>query len=87
MSVKPSGTLRYSVALALAMHGATEAVAQETSEEPLQEVAVTGSRILSAAGYEAPTPLTVIDSDELFAKTANSSLRETLATVPVFGVG
>ena len=87
MSLKPSCTLRYTLALALAMNGATQAIAQEASEEPLEEVAITGSRIRSAAGYESPTPLTVIDSDELFANTANSSLRETLATVPVFGVG
>ena len=89
MNSNPSFTSRSAVALALAL-SAIAAHAQEAAsegEEVLQEVSITGSRIVTPAGYQSPTPLTVINSDELFSKTANTSLRESLNTIPVFGTG
>lgn len=86
MKPKPSMTLRYSVILALALPGAAFAADEpetaESAESPLATVTVTGSRIARDA-YDAPSPLTVIDVGA-FASTANSSLNETLTTVPAF---
>lgn len=88
MKPKPSLTLRYSVILALMLPGAvlaadeTEPVASAEDESPLATVTVTGSRIARDA-YDAPSPLTVMDVGA-FASTANSSLNETLTTVPAF---
>ncbi|GFE80147.1 TonB-dependent receptor [Steroidobacter agaridevorans] len=96
MKPKPSLTLRYAVILALAVPGAVlaaESAAQEAQTvaqsdapadavEPLQGVTVTGSRI-ARDGYDAPSPLTVIGV-EAFTSTANSSLNETLTTIPAF---
>jgi outer membrane receptor protein involved in Fe transport len=102
-------TLRYSVALALALQGAAYAAEPEqqtvaaaegpaadaATAEPsgatentlVDQVFVTGSRIARSEGYEAPTPLTVLDADQLLAQTADSGVRDTLATMPVFSGG
>lgn len=49
-----------------------------------EEVVVTGSRIVRVDGYEAPTPLSVVDAD-LLAQTADASVTQTLNTMPAFG--
>jgi len=91
MNHKPSLALRKCVALSLALQGATfagQGVAQDQpSGATLQEVIVTGSRISRSEGYEAPTPLTVLDQQQLFGQSANSSVKESLDTMPVFSGG
>lgn len=75
-------------AVALSLHAVAQAAEPMDDSDlvVLDEAIVTGSRI-ARDGYEAPTPVTVISSDELFAATANSSVRETLSTLPVFQGG
>lgn len=86
--------LTRAVTTALALSGTAACLpsyAQEQeavgAEAPIQELVVTGSRIARSEGFEAPTPLTVIDSDALLKQSANSSVRESLAQMPVFSGG
>jgi iron complex outermembrane receptor protein len=99
MSLKTSNTLRIAVALALTTP-TWMANAQETSGELVaqadtaaaavleggqpEELVVTGSRIARSDGYEAPTPLAVVDSQAL-AQTADASVSQKLNTMPAFG--
>lgn len=110
MKSKPSLTLRYSVALALALQGvahaaepddaqmqtvtaadsasdATEGAPASADGPGVDEVMVTGSRLVTSRGYEAPTPLTVLTAEDLFKSTANASVKESLQTLPVIAGG
>lgn len=93
MNHQQPGMLKRCVALTLALHGAAFAVesnAQETTASVAprpEEIVVTGSRISRGEGYEAPTPLTVLSQEQLFGQSANSSVRESLSTMPVFSGG
>jgi iron complex outermembrane recepter protein len=55
--------------------------------EEVQEVTVTGSRIVQHPGYEAPTPLTVLSAQELLGNSANSDVKDSLQELPVFAGG
>jgi len=71
---------------ALALAVAAPAFAQPASqgaEADLQEVIVTGTRIVRD-GYQAPTPLTVVTAEALAAGTATANVADTLNTMPVF---
>jgi iron complex outermembrane receptor protein len=59
-----------------------EAAAGAAEENALDEVVVTGSRI-ARAGYTAPTPVTVMNTDEL-NKKAPSNLPDALNQLPQF---
>jgi outer membrane receptor protein involved in Fe transport len=61
---------------------ATAANAQSPDTGVVEEVVVTGSRIV-ANGYEAPTPVTVMSSDELLKK-APESIPAGLSKLPQF---
>lgn len=65
---------------------APETAADDKPEE-VQEVTVTGSRIAIRPGYEAPTPLTVLSSQELLGNSANSDVKDSLQELPVFAGG
>ena len=70
---------------AVAFAGQTSAWAQSASQKAeaapaVEEVVVTGSRIVRE-GYEAPTPLTVVGTDQL-EKSATNSLMGFLSTLP-----
>ncbi len=76
-------------ALALLVGATQSAYAQgqgqaqaKAAEEELGEVVVTGSRIVRE-GYEAPTPLSVVDSAAI-AASATSNVAEFVNTMPVF---
>jgi iron complex outermembrane recepter protein len=58
------------------------AVSSET-EGDVEEVVVTGSRLVRAAGYTAPTPVTVLSTESL-AQKAPTSLPDALNQIPVF---
>ena len=61
--------------------GVASTVAQAAdTAAPIEEVVVTGSRIVRE-GYEAPTPLTVIGSEAL-EKAADTNMLNALATMP-----
>lgn len=77
------------IALSLALQGVAHAAdaVESDDEQVLEEVTVTGSRIAAPAGYEAPTPLTVLSTEELLGATANASVKESLQTLPVFAGG
>lgn len=70
------------LALASAGHAQTAATTEAAPLESLDEVIVTGSRI-ARAGYSAPTPVTVMNTDEL-AKKAPSNLPDALNQLPQF---
>ena len=55
----------------------------QAAEGDLQEVIVTGTRIIRD-GYQAPTPLTVVTADALAQGTATANVADTLNTMPVF---
>ena len=59
---------------------AAASTANNASAGPVEEVVVTGSRIVRE-GYEAPTPLTVVGVEQLQA-SANSGLINYLADIP-----
>ena len=58
------------------------AAAAQAAEEDLGEVVVTGSRIIRE-GYEAPTPLSVVDVAAIQA-SATQNIAEFVNTMPVF---
>ncbi len=62
------------------------ASAQAEPTSDVEEVTVTGSRIAGRAGYEAPTPLTVISS-AMLEQSANADLRDSLMDMPQFSGG
>ena len=59
--------------------------ADQSAEQNVEEITVTGSRI-ERAGYEAPTPVTMQNRDELQA-AASPALGEYLGKLPSFGIG
>ncbi len=65
------------VALAIAAPGLAY------SDEPLQEVTVTGTRIISVTGMTTPTPVTAVSAAEL-KQMAPSNLIDSLAQLPQF---
>jgi iron complex outermembrane recepter protein len=89
MKILEKKTLLSHALLLLAAHGAARAAepAEAEATSDIGEIVVTGSRLATRAGAEAPTPLTVLSSGELFGQTANVTVRETLATMPVFAGG
>jgi outer membrane receptor protein involved in Fe transport len=84
MRFRPLRIVASPIALALAMQAVVAAEPEKDVE--LEEITVTGSRI-QRDGYAAPTPLAVLSADELFGTTANSSLKETLQTLPLIAGG
>src|ERR1700749_3527355 len=64
----------------LAMLISAPAMAQQAAEQGVESVTVSSSRIMSA-GFDAPTPTTVISSDEL-VKQANTNVFTTVAQLP-----
>src|SRR5688572_20887467 len=80
-----SGTLvRFAVAAAIA--GASASVVaqeQQAEDEPLQELVITGSRIIRE-GMSSPTPVTSLSSDELLQSNPQS-LAQALALLPAMG--
>jgi len=79
MSLKTA--LKYSVALSVVLQCGS-AYAGAAQESAAEEIIVTGSRIVRD-GYQAPTPLTVVDSSVL-ENTATSNFADQLNTMPVF---
>lgn len=60
----------------------TDAPATASAADEVEEVVVTGSRI-QRAGFEAPTPTTVLSADTL-AKLATTDIGSTLGQLPAF---
>ena len=72
--------VRIAAAVALALAGVQAGFA---AEEQLEEIQVTGSRILQAPGMETPTPVTSVQIEELEALSPGN-LIDSLSTLPVF---
>ncbi len=68
----------------LAASSITAAMAQDTAGTP-ESVVVSASRI-STAGFEAPTPVTVVSQADL-QNTATTKVADVLAQLPQFGIG
>jgi iron complex outermembrane receptor protein len=68
----------------MAQTGATQSALEMQDAGRPEEMVVTGSRIVRVDGYEAPTPLSVVDSAAL-AQMADASVSRTLNTMPAFG--
>jgi iron complex outermembrane receptor protein len=79
---------RYGIATAaslvamLATMPSSSYAAEAQASQALDEVIVTGSRIVRD-GYEAPTPLTVVDATAL-QSAATANMADQLRTMPVF---
>ena len=58
------------------------ATAKESGASQIEEIVLTGTRIVRE-GYQAPTPLTVITSEQM-QSTANVNVAQFLNTLPVF---
>ena len=82
-------TVQSHVAQALRLAQAATAPQAAAADEPgqLSEVTVTGSRIAARPGYESPTPLTVLSADDLLGNSANSTVKDSLQSLPVFAGG
>ena len=78
-------TTLFASAAALAATGgsAQGGGSQSTAEEELQEVTVTGSRVITN-GNDSPTPVTVVSKDQLTVTTP-TNLADGLNHLPVFG--
>ncbi|MGC4028334.1 MAG: TonB-dependent receptor [Steroidobacteraceae bacterium] len=77
------------VALALALQGVAFAAepasnSDNDSELALQEVTVTGSRIVVRDGYTAPTPVTVVSTEAILSGSPTANVSQYLNTMPVF---
>jgi outer membrane receptor protein involved in Fe transport len=72
--------VRVAAAVALALALPAQLLAQEAE---LEEVAITGSRIVQAPGMFTPTPVTAVQADEL-KMMAPANLIDSLSTLPVF---
>ncbi len=84
-SMRPKGLVAAGAATLMAglMPGMAQvAYAQETASLTVDEVIVTGTRIVRD-GYEAPTPLTVVGAEQ-FAQQATPSVIDYMATLPSF---
>ena len=73
--------VRIAAAVALALAGVQAGFAAEGDE--LEEIQVTGSRILQAPGMETPTPVTSVQIEEL-ESLSPGNLIDSLSTLPVF---
>jgi iron complex outermembrane receptor protein len=78
--MKRTEMTRVATAIALALGAAGSALA---AEQQLEEVQVTGSRILQAPGMQTPTPVTSLTIDELEA-VSPGSLIDGLSQLPQF---
>ena len=67
----------------LAFSGLAYAAESQQASENLEEIIVTGSRI-ERAGYQAPTPVTMTNADELQA-AAKPTIGDYLSELPSFG--
>ena len=68
---------------AMAAQAQTTSTAQPAASElRLEEITITGSRVITD-GNDAPTPVTVINPEQLLA-TKPASLYENLTDMPVF---
>ncbi|MGC4029889.1 MAG: TonB-dependent receptor [Steroidobacteraceae bacterium] len=79
------------VALALALQGVAFAAEPSSNSDndngnelALQEVTVTGSRIVVRDGYTAPTPVTVVSSEAILSGSPTANVSQYLNTMPVF---
>lgn len=82
-------TTRGLAALLYSTAWASVAAAQTTTTAPASEVigqvTVTGSRIIRD-GYQAPTPVTVINADTIDGLKTSATIADVLTTLPVFAV-
>ncbi|HEY0962527.1 MAG TPA: TonB-dependent receptor [Pseudomonadales bacterium] len=62
---------------------ANTAIAQENAAD-LEEITVTGSRIRQTSGFETPTPVTAITTDEMFEFAPGNNIARQLSALPQF---
>ncbi|MEQ8207823.1 MAG: hypothetical protein RIA65_16730, partial [Woeseia sp.] len=70
------------VSLAVAAGGSSAALAQQPAGAAIEEVVVTGSRIVRD-GYDSPTPTTVVGSEQIQSQAA-PNLIDYLTNLPSF---
>lgn len=81
-SVRVSHRSAVALAVSIACAGAAHAQSAAESSEPIVEVVVSGSRI-STAGFDAPTPTTVLGEVEL-RQAGRTDISATLTDLPQF---
>src|SRR3954466_7351089 len=77
-----SSTSALTLAASLVPAQAQTAAPQSAQAPAIEEVIVTGSRIVRD-GYEAPTPVTVVGSEQL-EQAAKPNVFDAIATLPAF---
>src|SRR4051812_34944261 len=70
------------IALLATMPAPARAAQPQTAQEPVEEIVITGSRIVRD-GYEAPTPVTVVGVEQL-QDAGKTNLADTLNEMPSF---
>ncbi len=70
------------IALLATMPAPARAAEPQTTQEPVEEIVITGSRIVRD-GYEAPTPVTVVGVEQL-QDAGKTNLADTLNEMPSF---
>src|SRR5690606_6172908 len=64
--------------------GANIAYSQQTPPQALEEIQVTGSRILNQTSMETPTPVTAVTQEELLSLNPGTTMAEQLDQLPQF---
>src|SRR5262245_61323555 len=81
---RPVSLVSAAVAAALANALAGPAMAQDsTSQQPVEEVTITGSRIAAESGFTAPTPVSVVGAERLEQRAA-TNIGDLLNELPSF---
>jgi iron complex outermembrane recepter protein len=76
--------LAAAIAAVLGGGQAQNATAAEQTQEAIEEIAVTGSRIRTATGFETPTPVTSISTSELEGFEPGNTVSQQLSSLPQF---
>ncbi len=77
-----AGTAVSAFALLACMPAPARAAEAQTAQEPVEEIVITGSRIVRD-GYEAPTPVTVVGVEQL-QDAAKTNIADVLNQMPTF---
>src|SRR5688572_29066053 len=76
--------LAAAIATVLGGGQAQNAIAAEQTQEAIEEISVTGSRIRTATGFETPTPVTSISTSELEGFEPGNTVSQQLSSLPQF---
>src|SRR4051795_12319854 len=82
-STQRSGAAGRTLAAAVLLLAAASTLAQQAIDQGLEEVRITGSRVMLSPGMYTPTPVTAVTTDEL-VKMAPTNVIDSLSALPQF---